>query len=116
MAHHQTLGLAAGSPKKSTMDRVYLASIPKFRASLKRLRNELSLIDTSTDWVKLRVEPLAAHVEALDRLLKSPRFAREIARLRKGVVMFHADLVYLRTNIEALRKIIADEKAKKHRA
>lgn len=61
-----------------------------------------------TDWTKLRVEPLLEHVKRLDQILTSPKFARETVRLRKGVAMFHADLVYLRTNMKAM---IADERA-----
>jgi hypothetical protein len=49
------------------------------------------------------------HVTQLERLLRSPKFARESTRLRKGVAMFHADLVYLRANIKALKEILAAE-------
>src|SRR3954470_5423636 len=67
------------------MDRVYLANIPKYKTMLAKLKSEFSALTTTTDWVKLRVEPLLAHVESLDQLLRSPRFSSEIARLRKGV-------------------------------
>ena len=95
------------------MDRVYLANIPKYKTMLAKLKSEFSALTTTTDWAKLRVEPLLAHVRSLDQLLRSPRFSSEIARLRKGVVMFHADLVYLRTNIDALQKILDHEKRKR---
>ena len=56
------------------------------------------------------IEPLLEHVKFLERLLRSPKFARETARLRRGVVMFHSDLVYLRENVKALRAILKLEK------
>ena len=91
------------------MDRAYKADIPKYRKTLEELRKGFSGIVTKTDWVALRIDPLLDHVRTLERLLKSPKFERETARLRRGVVMFHADLVHLRTNIAALKKILADE-------
>lgn len=88
------------------MDRSYQADIPRYRAILQEMRKEFRGLPSTTDWVRLRIEPLLAHVARLDRLLKSPRFARETARLRRGVGMFHADLVYLRTNIAGLKAIL----------
>lgn len=97
------------------MDRSYKADIPRFKDVLDQLRDEFGRVDTSTDWVRLRIEPLSEHVARLDRLLRSPKFARETARLRRGVSMFHADLVYLRTNIAGLKAILADEKRRASR-
>lgn len=94
------------------MDRVYLAGIPRYAKDLEELRAEMADLKSKTDWVKLRVEPLLAHAESLNRLLKSPRFAKETGRLRKGVAMFHADLVYLRTNLKELKAILAAERQK----
>lgn len=91
------------------MDRVYKAGIPRYLKEFESLRAELSGLRTKTDWVRLRVEPLIAHAEALNRLLRSARFAKETGRLRGGVVMFHADLVYLRTHIKVLKEILAKE-------
>jgi hypothetical protein len=53
---------------------------------------------------------LLDHVKSLERLLRSPTFARETARLRRGVVMFRSDLVYLRENVKALKKILEIER------
>jgi hypothetical protein len=92
------------------MDRVYQAGIPKYKKALEALGNELSRVPLTTDWAKLRVAPLLAHAGFLNRLLRSPQFAQETRRLRNGVVMFHADLVYLRTNIRALKEILAAAK------
>jgi hypothetical protein len=97
------------------MDKSYKEDIPKARTALKKLRNEFSNVASATDWTKLRIEPLLAHVKALERLLRSPRFARETARLRRGVVMFHSDLVYLRENVKALRKILQIERKSRRR-
>lgn len=95
------------------MDKSYKEDIPKFRAILEEMRLEFSGLDSTTDWVSLRVEPLLDHVVRLDKLLRSPRFSRETARLRRGVAMFHADLVYLRTNIKELKAILTAEKQKR---
>jgi len=92
------------------MDRSYKKDIPKFRTALEEMKEDLSALSTKTDWTKLRVEPLLEHVIRLDQILKSPKFARETVRLRQGVAMFHADLVYLRTNLKALKAIIADRR------
>ena len=92
------------------MDRSYKEDIPKAKRALEKLKREFSDMASATDWAKLRVEPLLEHAKSLDRLLCSPKFARETARLRKGVGMFHADLVYLRENIKALKKILEAER------
>jgi hypothetical protein len=92
------------------MDRSYKEDIPRARKALEELKKEFSSVASTTDWTKLRIEPLLDHVRSLELLLRSPRFARETARLRRGVVMFHADLVYLRENVKALKEILAVEK------
>jgi hypothetical protein len=91
------------------MDRAYKEDIPKYRKTLEDLRKGFSSLDTPTDWTGLRIDPLLGYVRSLERLLKSPKFERETARLRRGVVMFHSDLVFLRTNIAALKQLLADE-------
>src|SRR6201987_5614722 len=92
------------------MDRSYKEDIPKTRSALEELEKEFSGVASTTDWTKLRIEPLLDHVKSLERLLRSPKFARETARLRRGVVMFHSDLVYLRQNVKTLKEILAVEK------
>ncbi len=92
------------------MDRVYKQGIPAKREALERLGEEFSGIRSRTDWRKLRVEPLLAHARSLERLLRSPQFARETSRLPRGVVMFHSDLVYLRENVKALEAILESER------
>ena len=92
------------------MDRSYKEDIPKAKRALEELKKDFSGIASTTDWTKLRIEPLLDHVKSLERLLRSPKFARETARLRRGVVMFHSDLVYLRENVKALKEILEAEK------
>jgi hypothetical protein len=77
------------------VDRSYKEDIPKNRRAIEQLKKEFLDVASTTDWTRLRIEPLLEHVKFLERLLRSPKFARETARLRRGVVMFHADLVYL---------------------
>jgi len=92
------------------MDRSYKEDIPRTRRALEELKKEFSGVASTTDWRKLRIEPLLDHVKSLERLLRSPKFARETARLRMGVVMFHSDLVYLRENVKALKEILKVER------
>jgi hypothetical protein len=92
------------------MDRSYKEDIPKAKRALGKLKKEFSGVASTTDWTKLRIEPLLDYVESLERLLRSPKFARETARLRRGVAMFHSDLVYFRENVKALKKILEVEK------
>jgi len=92
------------------MDRSYKEDIPKTRRAVEKLKKEFSDVASTTDWTKLRIEPLLDHVRSLERLLQSPKFARETARLRRGVVMFHSDLVYFRENVKALKQILEVEK------
>jgi hypothetical protein len=92
------------------MDRSYKEDIPKTRKALEELQKEFSGVASNTDWANLRIEPLLDHVKSLERLLRSPKFARETARLRRGVVMFHSDLVYLRENVRALKDILNVER------
>lgn len=91
------------------MDKAYKGDIPRHKKTLVDLKRAFSRIASTTDWAKLRIDPLLKHVAALERRLLSPEFSRETARLRKGVAMFHADLVYLRANIKALKEILAAE-------
>lgn len=95
------------------VDRVYKGGIPELRKALEQLRKEFSKLRSPTDWVHLRVDPVLQHARELERLLSSRRFSREFARLTKGVVLFHSDLAYLRTNVKALRTILDTEKARR---
>ena len=97
------------------MDRSYKEDIPKTKRALEELKKEFSGVASTTDWARLRIEPLLDHVKSLERLLRSPKFARETARLRRGVVMFHSDLVYLRENVKALKQILNVERGSRRR-
>ena len=92
------------------MDRSYKEDIPKSRRTLEQLKKEFLGVASTTDWTKLRIEPLLEHVKFLERLLRSPKFSRETSRLRRGVVMFRSDLIYLRENVKALKEILKVEK------
>ncbi len=97
------------------MDKVYLSDIPAARRALEQLQVDFAGLDTRTDWRRLRVGPLLRHVRTLQRVLEAPEFAGEVARLRRGVSMFRADLVYLRENIQALQAIVAHERQRSRR-
>lgn len=93
------------------VDRVYKADLPRLRKALEELREEFSNLGPSkTDWTKLRIEPLLKHLDSLEQLLHSEEFSRESSHLRKGVVMFHSDLVYFRENVKALERVLLSEK------
>jgi hypothetical protein len=92
------------------MDRSYKEDVPKNRRALEQLKKEFLGVASATDWTKLRIEPLLEHVKFLERLLRSQKFSRETARLRRGVVMFHSDLIYLRENVKALTEVLKIEK------
>jgi hypothetical protein len=92
------------------MDRVYKEDIPSVVKTLQALRDEFVRLDSRTDWARLRIEPLLGHAKRLDRLLRSKDFVGETARLRVGVGMFHADLVYFRENIRGLKNVLALER------
>ena len=91
------------------VDRVYKASLPALRKDLEKLREDFSHLGSRTDWAKLRIEPLLEHVGSLERLRGSREFSQESSRLRRGVEMFHSDLVYFRTNGRALEKLLQSE-------
>jgi hypothetical protein len=97
------------------MDRSYKEDIPRAKRTLEELRKAFLGVHSTADWTKLRIEPLLEHVKSLERLLRSPKFARETARLRRGVVMFHSDLVYLRENVNALKEILKIERSSHRR-
>jgi molecular chaperone GrpE (heat shock protein) len=93
------------------VDRVYKSDLPRLKEALERLKAEFSNIDLpKTDWTRLRIDPLLKHLESLEKLLQSPEFSSESSRLRKGVGMFHSDLLYLRENVKALEKLLQSEK------
>jgi molecular chaperone GrpE (heat shock protein) len=92
------------------VDRVYKADLPRLRKALEKLREDFSRLDASkTDWTKLRIEPLLKHLDSLEQLLNSEEFSHEFSRLRKGVGLFHSDLVYLRENVKGLEKLLQSE-------
>jgi|HubBroStandDraft_1064217.scaffolds.fasta_scaffold191564_1 hypothetical protein len=91
------------------VDRVYKQDLPALRSALVRLRTEFSKLDSKTDWVALRIDPLLRHVKSLEQLLGSQGFSREASRLTKGVAMFRSDLVYLRTNVQTLDRLLQSE-------
>lgn len=92
------------------VDRVYIKELPRSREALQELKVEFSKLDSpKTDWVKLRIDPLLSYVSSLERVLYSKEFSSELSHLRKGVTLFHSDLVYLRENIRGLRLILESE-------
>ncbi len=97
------------------VDRVYKADLPRIRRTLEKMREEFSIRDSATNWTQLRVDPLLEHVRRLERVIGSRKFAGEFSRLRKGVVFFHSDLVYLRTNVKGLEEILQPEKGRRGR-
>ena len=93
------------------VDRAYKGDLPRFREALEKLREDFSKLDSGTDWTRMRIEPLLEHLDRLEKVMDSPQFAAEFSRLRSGVAQFHSDLVYFRTNIQSLRKVLESEKA-----
>jgi hypothetical protein len=94
------------------VDRVYKAELPALRNTLERLKEDFSGLDSKTDWTTLRIEPLLEHLGSLEQVLESGQFSHESSRLRKGVKLFHSDLVYFRTNVKGLKEILQSEKSK----
>lgn len=93
--------------EKDVVDRVYKAALPKFRKALEELRAGFSSLEPSkTDWVELRVDPLLKHLDSLEGSLHSMESSPESSRLRRGVALFHSDLVYLRENVRGLRMLL----------
>jgi hypothetical protein len=97
------------------VDRVYKKDMPRLRRSLERMRGDFSHLGSKTNWSQLRIEPLLEHIRSLERILGSRKFSREFSRLRFGVALFHSDLVYLRTNVRALKKILDTERGRQER-
>jgi hypothetical protein len=94
------------------VDRVYKAELPALMKTLEKLREDFAGLGSKTVWTELRIEPLMKHLESLERLLGSKQFSQESSRLTKGVALFHSDLVYFRTNVKELKKILEAEKSK----
>jgi hypothetical protein len=93
------------------VDVVYEKDLPRLRKELQNLREEFSELDSmKTDWAKLRIDPLLKHLDSLEQLLHSTEFSHEFAHLRKGVELFHSDLVYLRENVKGLKKLLESER------
>ena len=92
------------------VDKVYKDNLPALRNALEGLRESFSNLNSKTDWTKLRIEPLLKHLRSLEQLLESGEFSREFSRLTKGVELFHSDLVYFRTNVRGLEKLLQSEK------
>jgi uncharacterized protein (UPF0216 family) len=91
------------------VDRVYKHDLPRLRKTLEELRDGFSRIETRTDWSRIRIEPLLKHIESLEEVLASDDFSKESSRLTNGVAVFHSDLVYFRTNVQVLKKLLESE-------
>ena len=93
------------------VDRTYKKDLPRLRKALEELREGFVALDSSkTDWAKLRIDPLLNHLDSLEELLHSREFSAEFSRLKKGVRLFHSDLVYMRENVKGLEKLLESEK------
>src|SRR5271169_6278624 len=92
------------------VDKVYKKDLPELRNALEKLRGDFAKLNSKTDWTSLRIAPLLKHLGSLEHLLNSREFSGEFSRLRKGVELFHSDLVYFRKNVEGLEKILQSEK------
>ena len=97
------------------VDRVYKGSLPALKKDLEQLKKEFTKLRSPTDWARLRVDPVLKHAGELGRLVSSRQYSDEFARLTKGVALFHSDLVYLRTNVKELQKLLETEKKRKGR-
>lgn len=97
------------------VDRVYKGDLPKLRSTLEVLKQEFSNLSLKTNWTALRIEPLLKHVVSLEKLLESEKHSQEFSRLTRGVEMFHSDLVYFRTNIKGLKRILLSERKSQRR-
>jgi hypothetical protein len=95
------------------VDRVYQSGIPRLRKSLEDLRREFNGLGTRTDWARIRIEPVLRHAQALERILLAPRHTQALGRLTRGVALFHSDLVYLRTNVQELRRLLETERSRR---
>jgi len=91
------------------VDRMYKASLPRYRKALERLKDEFSNLSSKTNWTKPRIEPLLKHVNALEQVLGAKAFSQESSRLTRGVVFFRSDLEYLRRNVKGLEKLLHSE-------
>ena len=91
------------------VDRVYKQNLPALRNALEKLRRKSTKLRSKTNWTQLRIEPVLQHARSLEQLLRSRKFSREFSRLNKGVVLFHSDLEYLRTNVKGLEKLLQAE-------
>ena len=90
------------------VDRVYKGSWSEFRGTLLNLKSEFSKFEPSTDWVRLRIDPLLEHLKLLEALVRS----WESYPLRGAVPMLHSDLVYFRENINGLKRVLVSGKKK----
>jgi hypothetical protein len=95
---------------RKMVDRVYKKDLPALRKDLEELREDFTDLGTKTDWIGLRIDPLLKHLGSLEQLVVSEEFSQEFSRLRKGVELFHSDLVYFKKNVEGLEKILQSEK------
>jgi len=93
------------------VDRVYKSALPRYRTDLLRLRKDFSNLGSAgTNWIELRIDPLLRHLDSLEKLLHSEEHSLGSSRLRKGVVLFHSDLVYLRDNVRGLERVLQAER------
>jgi len=93
------------------VDRVYKSDLERLRKTLYTLRAGFIETRPSTDWVKLRVDPLLNHLNQLTNLI---RYA-ESSRPRGVVPMLHSDLVYFRRNVKRLEAVLASERKRSRR-
>lgn len=85
---------------------IHQADLPRLRKTLLNMRKEFSQFDPSTDWVRLRIDPLLAHIDQLKAMVR----IWDSSRQSGGVPMLHSDLVYFRENVKGLGRVLASER------
>jgi prefoldin subunit 5 len=98
---------------RAVVDRLYKARVPELRRALEELAQDFARLDSRTNWARLRVAPVLKHARALEQILNSPKFSRELERLNRGVELFRSDLVYLRANVAGLERLLSSSKQSK---
>lgn len=80
----------------------YVFKLEELKSELEKLQDKFTKIEPSTDWNKIRIEPLLRHLDTLKNVIGNNQSA-----VRDELIK--SDLEYFDRNIEGLKTVLRSE-------
>ncbi len=84
------------------LNKIHIEKLMEYKKELQNLKNKFSKFKPTTDWNKIRIEPLLEYIGLLEKI------ARENLDILPEE-QFKEDIVYFKKNIDGLNKVLNSE-------